>query len=233
MGRIVAMAGGDLQSNLLINKYIVNMEKKNIHNLLFIGTASKDAEGYINKIRITFEQMNCCVKALCLSIKEYTPKEIDELLVWADIIYIGGGDTFYMMEVWRKYGLDSKLKEIYMNDSAILTGISAGAMCWFNCGHSDSEVFWVNDVVRYGWVNELLNIHPYAYCPHYEERVESFDKMLKEKSLVGLAMESDTAFVEQNGEIKFIKSNKASKVYKLKNDDGTVIKEQLEAEMII
>lgn len=232
MGRIVAIAGGDLQSNLPINKYIVNMDKKNIHNLLFIGTASEDAEEYINNIKTTFEQMNCCVKALCLSTKEYMPKEIDELLEWADIIYVGGGNTFYMMEVWRKYGLDSKLKEIYLNDTAILTGISAGAMCWFNCGHSDSEVFWVNDVVGYGWINDLLNIHPYAYCPHYEERVESFDKMIIEKSIVGLAMESDTAFVEQNGRINYIKCNEASKVYIIKNDDGTLVKEELEVEMI-
>ena len=85
--------------------------------------------------------MDCCVKALCLATKEYTQKEMDELVEWADIIYVGGGNTFYMMEVWRKYGLDRKLMEVYSNDTAILTGISAGAMCWFDCGHSNSEVF--------------------------------------------------------------------------------------------
>lgn len=232
MGRIVAMAGGDLQSNRSINKYIVNMDKKNTHNLLFIGTASEDAEGYIDNIRITFEQMNCCVKALCLSTKEYTQNEIDELLMWSDIIYVGGGNTFYMMEVWRKYGLDRKLKEIYLNDTAILTGISAGAMCWFNCGHSDSEVFWVNGVIGYGWVNDLLNIYPYAYCPHYEERVDSFDKMIMDKSILGLAMESGTAFVDQNGRIKYIKCNASAKAYIVKNNNGTMLKEQLETEMI-
>ena len=44
MGRIVAIGGGDLQSNLPINRYIVEMDKKERHNLLFVGTASKDAE---------------------------------------------------------------------------------------------------------------------------------------------------------------------------------------------
>ena len=232
MGRIVAIGGGDLQSNHLINKYIVDMDKKSIHNLLFIGTASKDAEGYIDNIKITFEKLNCCVKALCLATKNYSEKVIDELLEWADIIYVGGGNTFYMMEVWRKYGLDGKLKEIYSKDTAILTGISAGAMCWFNCGHSNSEVFWVNGVVGYGWVEELLNIHPYAYCPHYEERVESFDKMIPEKSVDGLAMDTDTAFVEQNGVIKYIKCNEVSNVYVVKHDNGNVIKEQVEIEML-
>ena len=232
MGRIVAIAGGDLQSTLPINKFIVSMDKKQVHNLLFIGTASEDAEGYIQNIKITFEQMNCCVKALCLSTKEYTSKEIDELLEWADIIYVGGGNTFYMMEIWKRYGLDSKLREVYQNDTAVLSGISAGAMCWFQCGHSDSEVFWENGVVGYGWVDELLNIYPYAYCPHYEERVESFDNMILGKSMVGLAMESDTAFVEQNGRIRYIKCNEEARAYLIKNDDGTVVKEQLEVEIL-
>lgn len=233
MGRIVAIAGGDLQSTFPINRFIVDMDKKNNHNLLFVGTASEDAAGYIHNIRTTFEQMNCCVKALCLCTKEYTQKEIDALLAWADIIYVGGGNTFYMMEVWRKYGLDSKLRQIYSNDTAILAGISAGAMCWFHCGHSDSEVFWVNDAVGYGWVNELLNMHPYAYCPHYEERMESFDKMIMEKSVPGLAMESDTAFIEQNGRVQYIKCNESAKAYMVKHNDKTVWKEQLEVEMIV
>lgn len=233
MGRIVAIAGGDLKSNLLINRYIVDMDKSNNHNLLFIGTASNDAEGYIDSIKLTFEKMNCQVRALCLATMEYTQTEIDELLAWADIIYVGGGNTFYMMEIWRKYGLDKKLKEIYIKDTAVLTGISAGAMCWFNCGHSDSEVFWVNDVIGYGWVDNLLNIHSYAYCPHYEERVESFDRMLADKSLLGLAMESDTAFVEENGEIKYVKCNEDAKVFVVKNIDGNVTKEQLEVEILV
>ena len=89
-----------------------------------------------------------------------------------------------------------------------------------------------NGVVRYGWVDELLNIYPYAYCPHYEERVESFDNMILGKSMVGLAMESDTAFVEQNGRIRYIKCNEEARAYLIKNDDGTVVKEQLEVEML-
>ena len=60
MGRIVAIGGGDLQSNLPINRYIVGMDKKERHNLLFVGTASKDAEGYIDSIKTAFEQLDTC-----------------------------------------------------------------------------------------------------------------------------------------------------------------------------
>ena len=56
------------------------------------------------------------------------------------IVAIGGGDTFYMVDVWRKYDLDKKLKEVYLKDTAILAGSSAGAMCWFDCGYSNSKM---------------------------------------------------------------------------------------------
>lgn len=232
MGRIVAIGGGALQSNQPIHKYILEMNEKDSHNFLFIGTASRDAEGYIDSIKTTFEPLGCQVKALCLSAREYTQKEIEECLEWADIIYVGGGDTFYMMEVWRKHGLDKKLKEVYLKDTAILTGISAGAMCWFDCGHSNSKIFWEDETIGYGWVEQLLNIHPYAFCPHYEERVESFDKMIMDKPISGLALDADTALVDVNGRITYIKCREASKVYLFRNDNGTVVKEELEAEMV-
>lgn len=54
-----------------------------------------------------------------------------------------------MMQTWKKYGVDEKLKQIYEKDSAVLTGISAGAICWFYCGHSDSEASHNKDDERY------------------------------------------------------------------------------------
>jgi hypothetical protein len=56
--------------------------------------------------------------------------------------------------------------------------------------------------------------------------------MIMEKAISGLAMESDTAFVEANGRIKYIKCNEASNVYFFRNTDGIVVKEQMETEMI-
>lgn len=94
------------------------------------------------------------------------------------------------------------------------------------------ENFWENGEVRYGWVNDLLNIHNFAYCPHYEERADCFDEMLKEKALVGLAMESDTAFVEQNGKIRYIKSNKLSNAYFLSYDNGKINKQEIEIQFV-
>ena len=93
MGRIVAIAGGDLSSTRELNIHTIKLTNKTKPNVLFIGTASHDAEGYIETITKEFNLLKCEVKSLCLCSKNYDDKEIDNLLSWADIIYVGGGDT--------------------------------------------------------------------------------------------------------------------------------------------
>ena len=226
MGRIVAIAGGDLKTTHKINQYIVALTKKENPNFLFIGTASCDAEEYISNIHDEFEPLGCSVKELNIATKRYSENEIDYLLNHADIIYVGGGDTAFMMATWKKYRLDRKLKNLYLTDQAVLSGISAGAMCWFNCGHSDSSVFWNDDAVGYGWVNGLLDIFPYVFCPHYDERTGIFDEMMKEKTIPGLALESNVAFVENGGCVSFVASDDSSKAYIIRCVEGNLRKQE-------
>ncbi|MCH5251805.1 MAG: Type 1 glutamine amidotransferase-like domain-containing protein [Lachnospiraceae bacterium] len=233
MGRVVAIAGGDLQSSFSINRYAVALTKKEQANVLFIGTASKDNVLYIKNIKETFRNFRCEVKDLSLTRREYTEQELDALLNWADLIYIGGGDTVYMMNCWKKCGLDIKLKNIYRNDSAVLMGISAGAICWFHCGLSDSEEAEKPEGVAYGWANGMLNLYPAAFCPHYDEKDRDiFDTMLATKGLSGLALERDTAFVEDGGEYFFIKSCESVKGYYMVYENNTLKKTELEMQLI-
>lgn len=97
MGGIVAIAGGELETTHKINQYIVALTGKEEANLLFIGTASHDAEDYISAIHSEFESLRCVVKELRLTSEKYTDDEIDDLLNQADIIYVGGGDTAFMI----------------------------------------------------------------------------------------------------------------------------------------
>lgn len=233
MGRIVAIAGGNLSSTREINIHTIKLTNYANPNVLFIGTASHDAEGYIEAITKEFNLLKCEVKSLCLCSKEYDDKDIDSILSWADIIYVGGGDTISMMQIWRQRGLDDKLKNIYEKDSAVLTGISAGAICWFNCGHSDSESFHKEDTWNYCWANGMLDIFHIAYCPHYnEEGRHSFDEMLAKKNIPGLAMEDNTAFVENNGRQYFIRSTPSANAYNIQYINGIMVKQEIEFEMI-
>ena len=227
MGRIIAISSGDLESTKKINEYAFNMLTSTSKNILFVSTASNDSDGYIEAFLGAFSHMGCEVSSLKLATQVYDIEEIQEKVSWADIIYVGGGDTIFMINIWKKYGFDEILKDVYKNDKAILMGISAGAICWFNCGCTDSELALVKEGATYGWANDMLNIHNYAFCPHYEDRVDDFEVLMKEKNINGLALESNTAFVEENGKICYIKSSKESKAYVLKHENGIIKKKEI------
>lgn len=232
MGRIIAIAAGDLASNQKINEYAVKLIEGTDKRVLFIGTASHDAEGYIDSITEVFSGLGCKVEALSLTTNTYAAGELQEKVFNADLIYVGGGDTIFMMNSWKECGLDELLKKVYDTDSALLMGISAGAICWFNCGCTDSELAVIKEGFKYGWAENMLNIHEFAYCPHYEDRVLDFNGLMQEKDIAGLAMESDTAFVENNGEIYYIKSNATSKAYYIKKENGTLKKEEIAIQLV-
>ncbi len=123
MGRIVAIAGGDLQTTESINKFMIMLSQKENPDLLFIGTASGDSEDYIESIKTTFTKLGCLVKYLSLTKETYKEDEIDGMLAEADIIYVGGGDTVAMMNTWKSFGLDHKLLEIYYSSFCILPSL--------------------------------------------------------------------------------------------------------------
>lgn len=228
MGRIVAIAGGDLSSTRPLNQHAIQLSGKSNPNVLFIGTASHDAAGYIESIAREFVFLGCNVKALRLANGDCSDCEAETLLAWADVIYVGGGDTVFMMQTWKRFGLDEKLKRIYAQDAAVLTGLSAGAICWFRCGHSDSGAFQGAENWNYCWADGMLDIVPMAYCPHYnEEGRDTFDAMLRQKDVPGLAMENDTAFVSDNGEQYFIRSAPAANAYFIQYRDGLMEKKKV------
>lgn len=228
MGKIVAIGGGELSKGetYILDQYIVELSHKNNPKLLFIPTASKDALGYITTIKEYFGELGCSVDSLCLITNSYTDEAIRSMILDADIIYVGGGDTVRMMEKWKEYNVDSYLKEAY-EKGVVLSGISAGSICWFEFGHSDSDCFINNgqwDYIRaYG-----LGLITAAHCPHYNEiGRESFDNMMLGEAIPGIALENKTAFIEEDGKYKVMKSDQDSRVYVLNYCNGTLQKEEL------
>ena len=226
MGRVVAISGGDLLTTEKLNLYALKLSQNESPHVLFIGTASMDSEGYFEGIRAAFEKLNCSVRELPLTREELDQAEIDVRLEWADVIYVGGGDTRTMIKIWKQYSLDKKLKEIYENDTAVLTGLSAGAICWFMAGHSDSfsdvdeRECSVVDVkgIKYGIVDGMLGLFPYCFCPHYnEEGRETFDSMITDTRYDGLALENETAFVEASGEHFIIGARDGAQAWSFSN----------------
>ena len=227
MGKIVAISGGDLESTDSLNRFAIQLTEKETPTILFIPTASYDANGYIEKIRNYYSRYNCEVDCLCLYTNAYSSKEIENKFKNVDLIYIGGGDTENMIKKWKEFLIDDFILKAYENGK-VISGISAGAIFWFKYGHSDSEYFTNPDKWKYKFI-EGLDVFSAAFCPHYnEEGRNSFDNMLMDIKEVGFALENDTAFIVIDN-IKYIKkSNSNAHAYMIVYKDNVIDKIELE-----
>ena len=211
---IVAIGGGEVSENKTydIDKFIVESSKKEKPNFLFIPTASKDSETYIQTINDLYENLGCKTDTLYLCNTDVNIAEVNEKIECADIIYVGGGNTAYMMEVWRKYNVDKALISAYKSGK-VLSGLSAGSICWFIAGHSDSEFIEDIENPKHKWVKGL-GIIPYLHCPHYDEPERAgFDEFYSGQITDAIAIENQVAIVWDNYEFYVIKSNPVKNAY--------------------
>ncbi|WP_128100894.1 Type 1 glutamine amidotransferase-like domain-containing protein [Paenibacillus sp. DCT19] len=230
MGKIVAIGGGEMRfhETLPIDRYIV--EFSNIENpkLLFIPTASNDAQGYIDTVTAIYgEQLGCTVDTLCLVDQDISDETIKNKILSSNIIYVGGGDTVRMMEIWRTKKVDQYLKEAFAHN-IVLSGLSAGSICWFLEGHSNSSI----ETNRDGWWDREqvigLGLIPANHCPHYNEvGHETFDDNMLDKEVPGIALQNNVAIVIDGDMYKIVKSDIESKAYVLKKCNGTMNKTEL------
>lgn len=211
-GTIIGISGGDLISTTPLNKFALSLTGKEHPHVLFLPTASQDAQPYIETITRYYESLSCRVSALCAVTNSYSPSGISELFQEADLIYVGGGDTEFLLEQWQKFGIDQEIQDAYQRGK-ILTGISAGMLLWFRFGFSDSDYFKNPEQWDYKFVPGL-NRFPYAVCPHYnEEDRNCFDERLPETGMDGIALDNDTAIVIRNDRLSVKKADPNANAY--------------------
>ena len=223
MGRIVAISGGTLETTEKLNKYILELTKKENPNVLFVPTASKDNAEYIAEFTAAFEKLGAKVGAATLTRKQYAESELQNMSDWADAIYVGDGNLLFMMKTWRKMQFDDILYRTFTGDSAVLAGIGAGCTCWFNCGYSNSDYNRGMTDWNYMWADNLLDLHHTSACPHYNrDAVRGFDLRLMEKGLPGFALEDNTAFTQNGDRSLFLKSTADANAYYMLYLNGEV-----------
>ncbi len=227
---IVAIGGGEIRQlkTLAIDKTIVSLAGKKHPRLLIIPTASNDSENYTQTIgKVYGEKLGCKVDSLLLMHKKSSKKEIEEKILSADIIYVGGGNTLKMMKLWRRLGVDKLLKSAH-DKGTILCGISAGAICWFQFGHSDSMSFYNPNNWNYIRV-QGIGLLKGLLCPHFDsqtrgiKRQKSFLQMIEKVGGIGIGIDNYASIIFRNNTFKVINSKKNSKAYKLFKKNGKII----------
>lgn len=133
MKRIIAIGGGEIRekTTLKIDEYIAELAKKHAGdrraNALFIPTASHDFMPYYNSFHKIYTGMFDIKTDVVLTVyKEPDMEKIKEKFLKADVIYVGGGDTVFMMEHWKKTGLLTLIQDAYERGIS-LAGLSAGS----------------------------------------------------------------------------------------------------------
>jgi len=238
--KIIAVGGGEIGrpkkeggnypiETRSIDEEIVNQTGKQHPKLLFIPTASGDSESYYNVVRNYFGNiLGCRTDVLYLLNNRPTIKQIEDKIMSSDIVYVGGGNTLRMLKLWRKLGVDSFLVEA-AKKGVVLSGVSAGAICWFKQGNSDSMKFGPSKspkLVRVGG----LDLVPFMICPHYsseEGRASSVKDMTLRYGGVTIALEDCTAIEVINRGYRILSSSRNAHAYRIYKKDGRVMREEI------
>ena len=162
--QIVAMGGGgfSMEETPLLDQYILGLSSQERPKVCFLPTASGDSDKYIERFYSAFTQLFCIPSHL--SLFKPPTSDLRSFVMKQDIIYVGGGNTKNLIVLWKEWGLDQILREAW-ESGVILAGLSAGSICWFEEGLSDS-------IPGQMTVLPCLGFLKGSNCPHYDGEPE-------------------------------------------------------------
>ena len=217
---IIAIGGGGFGRNPgdgVIEQYILDQANVEKPNICFIPTATGDNEAYKVNYYSTFSKLNC--NPVHLDFFKRTPN-LEKLISEQNAIFIGGGNTKSMLAVWKDWGLDDLLHKAYKN-GVVMSGVSAGANCWFESAVVDS---WADDL-------QVINCMGFVkgnYCPHYDEepqRRPSVKKFLEDEVFDSCFSSEGNSALHIKNESDYLSINfgKEKKSFKVSLVNGKVI----------
>ncbi len=158
--QIIAMGGGGFSMeprNPLLDQYFLRQTGKRRPAVCFVPTASAEAPSYIARFHRAFLRHRCRPAHLSLF---RPPRDLEDFVLSQDALYVGGGNTKSMLALWREWGLDRILRAAWRR-GVVLGGISAGSICWFEEGLTDSIPGRLTALPCLGFL-------PGSNCPHYD-----------------------------------------------------------------
>lgn len=211
MQQIIAFGGGGFSmepENPLLDRYILSQTGKERPRVCFVPTASGDSAEYIGRFYNSFNQMSC--EPSHLSLFDPHTRDIEGYVMGLDVVYAGGGSTKNMVALWREWGLDAIFKKA-LESGVILAGLSAGAICWFDEGVTDSYHGELSSVRCLGYLGG-------SACPHYdsdERRRPAYHRMVMSREMrPGYGMDDGAAMHFIDGSLaRNVSSRPDSKVY--------------------
>ena len=139
-----------------LDEYILSLARG--RKVCFVPTASSEDPEFVIRFYATFAPKS---EATHLSFTPWPPEDLRTFVLAQDVIYVGGGNTANMLAVWRVHGMDEALRAAW-EQGVVLCGSSAGMICWFEAGLTDSFG------PRLEGMRDGLGFLPGSACPHYD-----------------------------------------------------------------
>ncbi len=155
---IVGIGGGaDEEQWARLNAYVLGLTGKERPRVLYVPTAIADDDWAIATF---FERFVGRAEPSVLRVFPWPPDDLRELVLSQDAICVNGGNTANMLAIWRVHGIDALLREAW-ESGIVLYGASAGMICWFEAGVTDSFGPQLEGM-------DCLGFLPGSACPHYD-----------------------------------------------------------------
>lgn len=178
--RILAMGGGGFQMDLddpQLDDYLLSLPGVARPRICLLPTASGDADRVIRRYFDRFLTAACEPTYLGLFARRV--EDLRAFLLAQDLVYVSGGNTANMLAVWRAHGVDAILREAWSR-GVVLAGLSAGSLCWFEDGVTDSFGRGL------GPLGDGLGFVLGSHCPHYDgeaRRRPTYTQLVQEGGL--------------------------------------------------
>lgn len=233
--QIVAMGGGGFSmepDNPLLDDYVLGLARRSRGGssrarVCFVPTASGDSENYCLRFYDSFAKRDCVPSHLPLFVRK--PGDLRSFILGQDVIYVGGGNTVNLLAIWRAHGLDGILREA-LGAGAVLCGISAGAICWFEAGVTDSFG------PELAGINNGLGFLSGSVCPHYDgepNRRPAYQKLVAEGLRPGYGVDDGCGLHFEGGRLKrIVASRPGARAYRVELVNGKSVETALEADFL-
>lgn len=216
--------------NKVFIKEIIQLTGKEKPKICYLPTASGDRESNIINWYQLVNDLSVEPYVQKVWISSYNQKiSFEEFLLGMDAIVVGGGNTLNMIAIWKAQGIDKVLKKA-LEKGIVLAGGSAGSLCWFDNGTTDSRPIELSVV-------EGLGFLPFSHSPHYD--AEEFRRPLYHKNIAngifkaGYAMDNNAGIIFKNGKpFKVVSIDADHNCYYVSLKDGKVVEEKLTAEIL-
>jgi peptidase E len=159
LARRIVACGGQQLDHPALTRYVLELAGRPRPKIIFLPTASGDETASLLTFYVAMAGVAC--EPSHLSLFNRTVDDIAGLIRSQDVVMVGGGNTANMLAIWRLHGVEDALRDAYQSGT-ILTGWSAGCICWFEAGITDSFT------PELGPLRDGLGLLKGSACPHYD-----------------------------------------------------------------